>query len=66
MGPDDSVFAMIAMLVDRYPSDRQVQQFMTQLLNEFDTQIGLKVGFHGFPVTHELTVCRPRKGMSIS
>ncbi|OCK74942.1 hypothetical protein K432DRAFT_386511 [Lepidopterella palustris CBS 459.81] len=36
LGPEDSLFAVIALLVDRYPSERGSQKFCSELIALFD------------------------------
>ncbi|KAK4985932.1 snoRNA-binding rRNA-processing protein utp10 [Elasticomyces elasticus] len=41
LGPTDCLHAVIAMLVEKYPTDSRVPQFVADLLNHFDPQTGL-------------------------
>ncbi|KAK4985088.1 snoRNA-binding rRNA-processing protein utp10 [Elasticomyces elasticus] len=41
LGPADCLHAVIAMLVEKYPTDSRVPQFVADLLNHFDPQTGL-------------------------
>lgn len=38
LGPGDCLFAALVMLVDRYPADAHVRQFLVELLNQFDAE----------------------------
>lgn len=42
LGPEDSLFAIIALLVDRYPSVAGVQQFVSDLLAMFDPMVAVR------------------------
>ncbi|KAF2396020.1 hypothetical protein EJ06DRAFT_500915 [Trichodelitschia bisporula] len=43
LGPEDSLYAVIAMIVDRYPTDQRARRFAADLLDLFDPKICLKV-----------------------
>ncbi|OCL06827.1 hypothetical protein AOQ84DRAFT_69825 [Glonium stellatum] len=42
LGPEDSLFAIISLLVDRYPSVTGVQQFVSDLLGMFDPMVAVQ------------------------
>ncbi|KAK7534940.1 uncharacterized protein J3D65DRAFT_629488 [Phyllosticta citribraziliensis] len=42
MGPDDSLFAIVAMLLERYPTDKAVKRFTVDLMRLFDPATNLK------------------------
>lgn len=42
LGPEESLFAVVAMLVERYPSDTRVHSFIRDLTNLFPVKIQLR------------------------
>ncbi|KAK8190104.1 U3 small nucleolar RNA-associated protein 10 [Phyllosticta capitalensis] len=42
MGPDDSLFAIVAMLLERYPTDKAVKRFTVDLMRLFDPATNLR------------------------
>jgi U3 small nucleolar RNA-associated protein 10 len=44
LGAGDALFAILAILADRYPTNQHVDEFMAELINEFDPVTGLEVG----------------------
>ncbi|KAF2469723.1 uncharacterized protein BDR25DRAFT_263051 [Lindgomyces ingoldianus] len=47
LGPEDSLYAIIALLVDRYPSGTSGRKLITQLLKQFDPMATLQT-FKGY------------------
>jgi U3 small nucleolar RNA-associated protein 10 len=42
LGPNDCLFAIMAMIVDRYPTDNEAGSFVVELVNIFDPSIDLQ------------------------
>ncbi|KAK4545328.1 hypothetical protein LTR36_003508 [Oleoguttula mirabilis] len=42
LGPEESLFAVVAMLVERYPTDTRVQPFIRDLMNSFPVSVQLR------------------------
>ena len=66
LGPEDSLFAIIALLVDRYPSVAGVQRFVSDLLAMFDPMVAAQVIFgHKPPFSCKiLIIYRPQRDTS--
>ena len=43
VGPSDYLFALIAILLDKHPSNRNVMQFATDLASRYSTEIRVQV-----------------------
>ena len=43
VGPEDYLFALIAILLDKYPNDRSVMQFATDLTSRYSVPTRLQV-----------------------
>ncbi|KAF2143435.1 uncharacterized protein K452DRAFT_307562 [Aplosporella prunicola CBS 121167] len=42
LGPNDSLFAIVSMLLEKYPTDRNVRRFAVELMRMFDPTTNLK------------------------
>jgi U3 small nucleolar RNA-associated protein 10 len=42
VGPQESLYALIAMLIDAYPTDARAKRFVAELLNQFEPSVSLK------------------------
>ena len=49
VGPGDHLFALIAILLDKYPSDRSVLQFATNLSSRYSVKTRLQVKIKAYP-----------------
>ena len=49
VGPGDHLFALIAILLDKYPSDRSVLQFATNLTSRYNVKTRLQVKIQAYP-----------------
>jgi U3 small nucleolar RNA-associated protein 10 len=43
LGPSDCLYAVIIMILDRYPTDQSARHFTSDLLNLFDSDVALSV-----------------------
>jgi U3 small nucleolar RNA-associated protein 10 len=62
LGPEDCLFAVLVMLVDRYPMDDRAREFLTELLDQFDASVQLLVFEQYVDLLIDLT--KPRRGVS--
>jgi U3 small nucleolar RNA-associated protein 10 len=58
LGPQDCLYAIVAMIVDRYPTDNRARRFIADLINVFEPSIGLIVRLSHFIVSLSLTSIR--------
>ncbi|KAK3678783.1 snoRNA-binding rRNA-processing protein utp10 [Recurvomyces mirabilis] len=42
LGPEESLFAVMAMLVERYPDDDRVRPFVSELMSHFNVEVQLR------------------------
>ena len=49
VGPGDHLFALIAILLDKYPSDRTVLHFATKLSSRYSVKTRLQVRNQAYP-----------------
>jgi U3 small nucleolar RNA-associated protein 10 len=59
LGPQDCLYAIIAMIVDRYPTDNRARRFIADLVNVFEPSVALIVGFLPIFSYSQLTSRRP-------
>ena len=62
LGPEDCLFAVLVMLVDRYPVDDRAREFLTEFLDQFDASVQLLV-FEQY-VDLLIDLAKPRRGIS--
>lgn len=62
LGPEDCLFAVLVMLVDRYPMDDRVSEVLPELLDQFDARVQLLVFEQYIDLLIDLT--KPRRGVS--
>ena len=43
LGPSDCLYAVVIMILDRYPTDIAARNFARDLLNQFDSELALRV-----------------------
>lgn len=43
LGEDESLYAIVAMLIDGYPADQRAKNFVAKLMNEFSPSTNLTV-----------------------
>lgn len=46
LGPEDALPAILALLIDRYPSMTEQQKFVSELLSKFDAVVALQVAYN--------------------
>jgi U3 small nucleolar RNA-associated protein 10 len=62
IGPEDCLFAVVIMIVDRYPTDNRARHFVTDLLNMFGPDVELRVLNQYVDLVAD--IYRPRRGLS--
>lgn len=58
VGPSDYLFALLTILLDKYPSDRSVLQFATDLTSRYDVKTRLQVRIFESYMCMALISCR--------
>ena len=54
LGPDDSLFALLVMLLDRHAGDRDVAKFVVDLAGQYNALTQIKVEYVRIPCLLEL------------
>lgn len=62
LGPEECLFAVVAMIVDRYPTDTRARHFVADLLNLFGPDVELRVLNQYVDLAAD--IYRPRRGLS--
>ncbi|KAF4545397.1 Ssu processome component [Lasiodiplodia theobromae] len=62
LGPDDSLFAILAMLLEKYPEDAAVRRFATELMRMFDPVTNLKASTRYLELVQD--ALKPKRTMS--
>jgi U3 small nucleolar RNA-associated protein 10 len=62
LGAEECLFAVVAMIVDRYPTDIRARHFVADLMNLFGPDIELKVLNQFVDLVADIS--RPRRGLS--
>jgi len=62
LGPQDSLFAVVAMLVDKHPTDNRIRSFVVELMREFDAVTQLKTAVRVLHLLQDLL--EPRRSLS--
>ncbi|KAL0259357.1 snoRNA-binding rRNA-processing protein utp10 [Diplodia seriata] len=62
LGPDDSLFAILAMLLEKYPEDAAVRRFATELMRMFDPATNLRASRRYLELVED--ALRPKRTMS--
>ncbi|KAK8201397.1 snoRNA-binding rRNA-processing protein utp10 [Zalaria obscura] len=62
LGPDDSLFAIVAMLAEKYPTDNRVPVFSAELMNEFTPSLQLSAAIQYMDLVAD--AMRPKRTFS--
>ncbi|GME58855.1 Armadillo-like helical [Neofusicoccum parvum] len=62
LGPDDSLFAILAMLLEKYPRDAAVRRFATELMRMFDPVTNLRASRRYLDLIED--ALKPKRTMS--
>ena len=62
LGPDDTLFAIVAMLVERYPNDSRLPAFIADLVNSFPAVTALRAA--GQYINLVFDGLKPKRGLS--
>ncbi|KKY13464.1 putative ssu processome component [Diplodia seriata] len=62
LGPDDSLFAILAMLLEKYPEDAAVRRFATELMRMFDPATNLRASRRYLELVED--ALKPKRTMS--